>query len=96
MFQKEVLGSAESPSQWKIPFKRESDGSIQLEPIQERKAVIHEMMQCIDKIIEGAIPERELAIKTKLVLACAKYSDAMKILTAHHPLMEEEQDHFQI
>jgi hypothetical protein len=95
VFQKEVLGSVESPSQWKIPFKRESDGSIQLGPIQERNAVIREMMKCIDKIIEGAIPEREQAIKTKLVLACAKYSDAMKILTAHRLLMEEEQDHFQ-
>jgi hypothetical protein len=44
VFQKEVLGSAKSPSQWKIPFKRELDGSIQLEPIQERNAVIREMM----------------------------------------------------
>lgn len=95
VFRKEVLGSAESPSQWKVPFKKDSDGSVQLEPIQERNTVVRGMLHCIDKITEGAIPEGEQAFKAKLIFACAKYTDAMKILTAHRPLTEEEQDQFQ-
>jgi hypothetical protein len=35
-----VLGSVGCPSQWKIPFTRESDGSVKIDPIQERNTKI--------------------------------------------------------
>jgi hypothetical protein len=95
VFRKEVLGSQECPSQWKIPFKTESDGSVQIEPIQERNTVVCGMLNYVEKITQGAIPDSEEAFKAKLILACSNYSEAMKILTTHHALTEEEILHFQ-
>jgi hypothetical protein len=44
VFWKEVLGSPECLSPWKLPFRTESDGTIQIEPIQERNTVVCGML----------------------------------------------------
>jgi len=63
VFRKEVLGSPECPSQWKLPFKTESDGSIQIEPIQERNTVVRGMLHHIQTIVQRAITDREHEFK---------------------------------
>ncbi len=90
MFQKEVLGSPECPSQWKILFKTESNGSIQIEPIHERNTVMRGMLNYIEKITQGAVPDSKEVFKAKLIFACLNYSEAMKILTTHRALTDEE------
>jgi len=95
VFRTEVLGSVGCPSQWKIPFTRESDGSVKIDPIQERNTMIRGMVNNVEKIVEGAIPENELEFKERLKLACSKYSEAMKILTTHRALTEDEMEEFQ-
>ena len=95
VFRKEVLGSPECPPQWKLPFKEDSDGSIQLEPIQERNTVVRGMVNDIDKILENALPESEQNFKAKLIVACFIYCKAMEILTLHRALTDEEVDRFQ-
>jgi hypothetical protein len=95
VFWKEVLGSPECPSQWKLPFKTESDGSIQIEPIPERNTVVRGMLHRIENILQRAILGREHDFKAKLIVACSKYSDAMIILTTHRALTDEVMDNFQ-
>jgi hypothetical protein len=95
VFRKEVLGSPECPSQWKLPFKTESDGTIQIEPIQERNTIVRGMLNRIEITLQHAIPEREHDFKAKLIVACSKYSDAIKLLTTHRALTDEEMDNFQ-
>ncbi len=90
VFRTEVLGSPECPSQWKLPFKKESDGSIQIEPIQEHNTVIHRMLKYIEKIMQGAVPDSEQIFKDKSISACTSYSEAMKILTTYRTLTDEE------
>jgi hypothetical protein len=70
VFRTEVLGSPECPSQWKLPYKKESDGSIQIEPIQEHNTVIRGMPTYAEKITQGAVPDSEQGFKHKLLLAC--------------------------
>jgi hypothetical protein len=95
VFRTEVLGSHEAPSQWKMSYKKNADGSIQLDPIQEHNQVVRCMIQHIEHIINGALPEMERELKAKLILACSKYSEAITILTAHRALTEDEMEQFQ-
>jgi hypothetical protein len=92
VFWKEVLGSPKCPSQWKLPFKTESDGLIQIEPIQEQNTVVRGMLHCIENILQHAIPEREHDFKAKLIVACSKHSDVIKLLTTHRALTDKEMD----
>jgi len=95
LFQKEVLGSGNCPSQWKLRYTKDTDGSVQLEPIQERNSVIRAMLHNINMIIDGSIPDNEGEFKEKLLMACSKYNEAISILTSHRALTDEEIDTFQ-
>lgn len=53
------------------------------------------MVNDVDKILENAIPENEQDFKAKLIVACSKYSEAMKLLTLHRALTNDEMDIFQ-
>lgn len=59
VFCKQGLGSPDCHSQWKIRYTKESDGSIQIEPIQERNTVVHGMLNSIEKVIYGATLDNE-------------------------------------
>jgi hypothetical protein len=56
--------------------KRESNTSIQIEPIQEHNIVIRGMLTYVEKIAQGAVPDSEEGFKDKLLLACSNYSEA--------------------
>jgi hypothetical protein len=95
VFCKQVLGSLDCPSQWKIHYTKESDGSIQIEPIQERNTVVRGMLNVIEKVINGATSDNERGFKDKMMFACSRYTEAMEILTMHHALTDKEIEDFQ-
>jgi hypothetical protein len=95
LFRTEVLGTPECPSQWKVPFSTDSDGSVKIEPIQERNTVIRAMLKEVERIAEGCIPDNEREFKDKLAQACSKYAEAMKILTTHRAVTDDEMEEFQ-
>jgi hypothetical protein len=95
VFCKQVLGSLDCPSQWKIHYTKESDGSIQIEPIQERNTVVHGMLNSIEKVIYGATLDNERGFYDKMTFACSRYTEAMEILTMHRALADEEIEDFQ-
>jgi len=95
LFRTEVLGTPECPSQWKVPFSTDTDGSVKIEPIQERNTVIRAMLKEVERIAEGCIPDNEREFKDKLAQACSKYAEAMKILTTHRAVTDDEMEEFQ-
>lgn len=93
--QRNVLGSENSPSHWRLNYTRSPDGAIEISPIQEHNSTIRCMMDSIDVIIERAFPEDENNTRHQLVVACSKYKEAIKFLTQHCILSNEEQLKFQ-
>jgi hypothetical protein len=57
VLQTAVLGTAPSPSHWKLKHSKDPDGQIFLEPIQVRNQIARKMIQKIDVITEAAVPE---------------------------------------
>jgi len=53
------------------------------------------MIESIDIIVEDAIPRWDHAFGAKLISAVGSYREAMKLLTAHWHLNEEEKNQFQ-
>jgi len=95
VIQRKVLGSDTSPSHWKLRWSRSADGAHQIEPIQEHNTTVRCMMNSISLLIESAFSNGDNEDKTKLILACSKYSQAIELLTAHRILTDEELDMFQ-
>jgi len=95
VIQRKVLGSDTSPSHWKLRWSRSADGAHQIEPIQAHNTTVRCMMNSISLLIESAFSNGDNEDKTKLILACSKYSQAIELLTAHRILTDEEMDMFQ-
>jgi len=79
----------------KLRWSRSADGAHQIEPIQEHNTTVRCMMNSISLLIESEFSNGNNEDKTKLILACSKYSQAIELLTAHRILTDEELDMFQ-
>jgi polyhydroxyalkanoate synthesis regulator protein len=94
-FQTKVLGSVTSPSHWRLKHSKDSDGQLKLESLQVRNQTVRKMLDSIDIIVEDAAGESDDEFKTKMIFAVASFKEAMKILTTHRSLTEEEMERFQ-
>jgi hypothetical protein len=92
VFQKQVLGTPEAPSQWKLKWSKNSDG-IQIDNVQVRNQTARKIVQNIDKIIEVGVTEE--STRSKIIIALQHYANAMELLLLHRALDEEEKDLFQ-
>jgi hypothetical protein len=95
VFQRDVLGTEESPSHWKLRYDQTDDGVIFIEAFQERNSMRRSMMEAVDCIIEAVTPVEQQQFRATLILACSKYQEAISLLTLHRILDDEEQEHFQ-
>ncbi len=57
--------------------------------------MVRDMMNAVDIVIQAAIPECHPDLRDQLLLACSKYQDAIRLLTVHRILDDEEQELFQ-
>jgi hypothetical protein len=94
-FQEKVLGTEESPAQWKLKYTQEKDSQIKIDKIQVRNQVARCMIKSVDAIIESAIPETEHQLGAKLISAVHKYHQGMKLLQQHRILTANEMELFQ-
>jgi len=94
-FQSKILGTEESPSQWRLPFSTDSENNTILEHVQVRNNVARCIVKNLDIIIEHSWPEHDHATKSKLIIAITNYRKAMELLTVHRELDEEEIEQFQ-
>lgn len=94
-FKTKVLGSDQSPSQWKIPFTKDDNSNYKIEHIQVRNnvacCIIHEM----DTIIEEAWQLQNTEQQRDLIAAITNYREAMKILLKHSEPSDEDIKDFQ-
>jgi hypothetical protein len=84
-----------SPSHRRLKHSKDSDGQLKLESLQVRNQTVRKMLDSIDIIVEDAVGESDDEFKTKMIFAIASYKEAMKILTTHQSLTEEEMERFQ-
>jgi hypothetical protein len=94
VFQKKVLGTEDSPAHWRLYYERNNDGNIALEAIQVRNNISRCIINQIDTIIEEALPPEHSA-RAQLIIALTNYKSAMKLLTLHRELTDEEINQFQ-
>jgi hypothetical protein len=94
-FRVSVLGTPQSPSQWKLQYSKGSDGVLKIEPVSERNETVRCMMNSVDSIIEAALPNESEEMRTKLLFGCECYLSAMSILTSHKMLSDDKIEHFQ-
>ncbi len=92
VFQKEILGTVESPSQWKMQWSKGSDGIV-IENVQVRNQTGRKIISRVDKLIEAAIQEE--ATRAKLIRALQYFTTAMQVLTRHRNLTPEEKEFVQ-
>jgi len=95
LFQTSILGTEQSPAHWKLRYSKDATGTITIESIQERNSMVRDMMNAVDIVIQAAIPECHPDLRDQLLLACSKYQDAIRLLTVHRILDDEEQELFQ-
>jgi hypothetical protein len=94
-FQTKVLGSEDSPSQWKIPFVKDPEGNRKIDHIQVRNNVARCIMGEMDTIIEDAWPSQNTELQRDLIRAVSKYRAAMQILTRHSEHSDDDIEEFQ-
>jgi hypothetical protein len=93
IIQKQVLGTQESPSQWKLKWSKTADG-IKIDNVQLRNQVARKMLQHSDAIVEVALLE-EHTVRPKLIVGLQHYINAMNLLLQHRALSKDEQQLFQ-
>jgi hypothetical protein len=93
-FQTKASGTETSPSQWRKRCFCEN-GSLSLDPIQLRNNNVRACINAINTIIEASILNEHGAMASNLLLAVSKYTDALKLLTKHSKLHDEEIETFQ-
>jgi hypothetical protein len=93
VFRKQILGTEECPSQWRVYHDKDSNGNITIDPVSFRNNVGRSILSKIDVLLEATI-QRE-SDRATLVIALTKYREAMALLTVHRELTEEEVDMFQ-
>ena len=94
-FQTKVLGSVTSPAHWRLKHSKDSDGQVTLEPLQVRNQTARKIIASFDIIVEDAVPESDRDFKAKVISAITSYREAMKLLTLHRNLNEDEVEEFQ-
>ncbi len=94
VIQQQVLGSLASPAHWALPHEGENDAELTVTKISGRNEMIRRMIKCSNTIIEATLPD-DHELSAKLVRAVHSYRFAMKLLTKHCDLSEEELEQFQ-
>ncbi len=79
--------------QWKLRYTKE-DGNVTLEAIQLQNNSTRACLSFIDTIIEASVGNDETMSST-LIIAMEKYEEALKLLTLHCELTEDEIEDFQ-
>jgi hypothetical protein len=92
VFQKEILGTVHSPSQWKLPWSKGTDGIV-IDHVQVRNQTGRKIMARIDRLIEAALQDGPT--RAKLLVALQFFCSAMQILVQHRKLTEDEIEIFQ-
>jgi hypothetical protein len=77
-----VLGTPESPSQWKLPTSKE-DNVVKIDKIQVRNNIARCFINNINIIIDDAWEQQTFDKQQQLKDALSKYREALKILTQH-------------
>jgi hypothetical protein len=95
VFSTKVLGSDESPSQWRLPFNKDAENNYTLDHIQVRNNVARSIINDMDIIIENAWVQRDTELQRQLISAISKYRNAMELLTVHWELSDDENERFQ-
>ena len=75
-----MLGTEESPAQWKLKYTQEKDSQIKIDKIQ---VLWNQVAWCMIKsvnTIESMIPKTEHQLGAKLISAVHKYHQGMKLL----------------
>jgi hypothetical protein len=93
-FQTMVLGSVTSPAYWRLKHSKDSDGQVRLESLQVRNQTARKIIASSDIIVEDAVPESDSGFKAKVISAVTSYREAMKLLTLHRNLNEDEEEEF--
>ncbi len=90
IFKTKVLGTDASPSQWYLPYTKDSENNVFLDHIQVRNNVACCIIKEMDVIVENAWPLQNTEVQAQLIIAISKYRDAMDLLSVHRELNEEE------
>jgi len=94
-FQTKILGTVTSPSHWRLKHSKASEGQLRLEPVQLRNNTVRKMLWSIDIIVEDAVGGSDHEFQTRMISAIESYKSAMKLLTTHRNLSDDEIELFQ-
>jgi len=94
-FQTKILGTVTSPSHWRLKHSKASEGQLRLEPVQLRNNTVRKMLWSIDIIVENAVGGSDHEFQTRMISAVESYKSAMKLLTTHRNLSDDEIELFQ-
>ena len=89
VFQKQVLGTNDCPSQWKLKWSNTVNG-IKIDIVQVHNQTSTKIVKNIDKVIEASVVDE--VIRSKLIIASQHYTHAMELLLLHRALEEEEKE----
>ncbi len=67
VFQKEILGTVHSPSKWKLPWSKGTDGIV-IDHVQVRNQTGRKIMARIDRLIEAALQDGPTRAKLLVAL----------------------------
>jgi hypothetical protein len=85
-----VLGTGEHPSQYKLPVVSDKDGPKGLAKISGSNTFVRTLMSSSISMTETLIPEAQSALRADLIKSLSAYSEAIKLLTLHRNLTDEE------
>jgi len=92
-FQTEILGSPTSPAHWTLP--REGRNESMTGKITGRNEMIRHMIKHVDSLIAVAFPP-DHPIRQQLLQSIDSYHSAIKLLTSHYFLSDEDIEMFQV
>jgi hypothetical protein len=83
VIQRQVLGTNECPSQWKLKWSKTGDGMV-IVNVQVRNQTARKIVNHIDIIIEEFMADED--IRSKLIITLQHYAHAMELLLLHSNL----------
>jgi len=92
-FQTEILGSPTSPAHWTLP--REGRNESMTGIITGRNEMIRHMIKHVDSLIAVAFPP-DHPLRQQLLQSIDSYHSAIKLLTSHYFLSDEDIEMFQV
>jgi hypothetical protein len=94
--QTKIFGTDNSPSQWRLQYEKDpAAGRITLESVQLFNSAAQAGVNSIDQIIVLSFQSND-GISNKLLMACTKYHEAMKLQISHRELSSDEIEPFQM